>query len=239
MQMQIVFVVFTPSLMFASLAKTVTLQDIISWFVSPLQTSWVFFESDQPIHLLVGVVSLDWSCFFFVECPGGLCRWTLGSRSWSGGSSGGCWWSCWNRSRISKALWLLPVLPVGLPRLSPFVVPFEIQCSFDVSAESDMNCVDSGLVCVCRESGESLADSCPSNLQREWQPLWEQRRLQHCWAILRLLLHGGTVTTSCTLLPHFRFHLTKPFKRNEMKKKMNFGSQPNNEIVFIIKLRES
>lgn len=29
--LQIVFMVFTPSLMFASLAKTVTLQDIISW----------------------------------------------------------------------------------------------------------------------------------------------------------------------------------------------------------------
>lgn len=28
---QIVFMLFTPSLMFASLAKTVTLQDIISW----------------------------------------------------------------------------------------------------------------------------------------------------------------------------------------------------------------
>lgn len=30
-EMQIVYVVFTPALMFASLAKTVTLQDIISW----------------------------------------------------------------------------------------------------------------------------------------------------------------------------------------------------------------
>lgn len=30
---QIVFIVFTPSLMFASLAKTVTLEDIISWYV--------------------------------------------------------------------------------------------------------------------------------------------------------------------------------------------------------------
>lgn len=29
--LQIVFMVFTPSLMFANLAKTVTLQDIISW----------------------------------------------------------------------------------------------------------------------------------------------------------------------------------------------------------------
>lgn len=30
-KMQIVFMVFTPSLMFASLAKTVTLHDILSW----------------------------------------------------------------------------------------------------------------------------------------------------------------------------------------------------------------
>lgn len=30
--LQIVFMVFTPSLMFASLAKTVTLEDIISWY---------------------------------------------------------------------------------------------------------------------------------------------------------------------------------------------------------------
>lgn len=33
MRTQMVFTVFTPSLMFASLAKTVTLEEIISWLV--------------------------------------------------------------------------------------------------------------------------------------------------------------------------------------------------------------
>ncbi|RZC48609.1 hypothetical protein C5167_017036 [Papaver somniferum] len=39
---KIVFVVFTPSLMFASLAKTVTLQDIISWWFMPINIGLVF-----------------------------------------------------------------------------------------------------------------------------------------------------------------------------------------------------
>lgn len=39
---KIVFVVFTPSLMFASLAKTVTLQDIISWWFMPVNIGLTF-----------------------------------------------------------------------------------------------------------------------------------------------------------------------------------------------------
>ncbi|OVA03298.1 Auxin efflux carrier [Macleaya cordata] len=39
---KIVFVVFTPSLMFASLAKTVTLQDIISWWFMPINIGLTF-----------------------------------------------------------------------------------------------------------------------------------------------------------------------------------------------------
>ncbi|XP_074264317.1 protein PIN-LIKES 7-like [Silene latifolia] len=39
---KIVFVVFTPSLMFASLAKTVTLQDIISWWFMPINVGLTF-----------------------------------------------------------------------------------------------------------------------------------------------------------------------------------------------------
>ncbi|MCL7025663.1 hypothetical protein MKW94_012096 [Papaver nudicaule] len=39
---KIVFVVFTPSLMFASLAKTVTFQDIISWWFMPINIGLVF-----------------------------------------------------------------------------------------------------------------------------------------------------------------------------------------------------
>ncbi|MBA0846843.1 hypothetical protein Goshw_008204 [Gossypium schwendimanii] len=39
---KLVFVVFTPSLMFASLAKTVTLQDIISWWFMPVNMGITF-----------------------------------------------------------------------------------------------------------------------------------------------------------------------------------------------------
>ncbi|KAM7261081.1 hypothetical protein ACFE04_026556 [Oxalis oulophora] len=39
---KIVFLVFTPSLMFASLAKTVTLQDIISWWFMPVNVGLTF-----------------------------------------------------------------------------------------------------------------------------------------------------------------------------------------------------
>ncbi|KAL9245713.1 hypothetical protein vseg_019333 [Gypsophila vaccaria] len=39
---KIVFVIFTPSLMFASLAKTVTLQDIISWWFMPINVGLTF-----------------------------------------------------------------------------------------------------------------------------------------------------------------------------------------------------
>lgn len=39
---KLVFVVFTPSLMFASLAKTVTLQDIISWWFMPINIGFTF-----------------------------------------------------------------------------------------------------------------------------------------------------------------------------------------------------
>ncbi|CAI9110452.1 OLC1v1010475C2 [Oldenlandia corymbosa var. corymbosa] len=39
---KIVFVVFTPSLMFASLAKTVTLEDIISWWFMPINIGFTF-----------------------------------------------------------------------------------------------------------------------------------------------------------------------------------------------------
>ncbi|KAL5987371.1 hypothetical protein ACLOJK_038536 [Asimina triloba] len=38
----VVFVVFTPSLMFASLAKSVTLQDIISWWFMPVNIGLIF-----------------------------------------------------------------------------------------------------------------------------------------------------------------------------------------------------
>lgn len=37
---KIVFVVFTPCLVFANLAKTVTLEDIISWYVKNTFCSW-------------------------------------------------------------------------------------------------------------------------------------------------------------------------------------------------------
>lgn len=40
---KIVFMVFTPCLMFASLAKTVTLQDIISWWFMPVNIGLTFF----------------------------------------------------------------------------------------------------------------------------------------------------------------------------------------------------
>lgn len=40
---KIVFMVFTPSLMFANLAQTVTLQDIISWWFMPINIGLTFF----------------------------------------------------------------------------------------------------------------------------------------------------------------------------------------------------
>ncbi|KAG6775588.1 hypothetical protein POTOM_019066 [Populus tomentosa] len=39
---KLVFMVFTPSLMFASLAKTVTLEDIISWWFMPVNIGFTF-----------------------------------------------------------------------------------------------------------------------------------------------------------------------------------------------------
>lgn len=39
---KVVFTVFTPSLMFASLAKTVTLEDIISWWFMPVNVAFTF-----------------------------------------------------------------------------------------------------------------------------------------------------------------------------------------------------
>lgn len=42
--MQIVFAVFSPSLMFANLAKTVTLQDVISWYALGLQKLSCFLQ---------------------------------------------------------------------------------------------------------------------------------------------------------------------------------------------------
>lgn len=44
MQIQIVFVVFTPSLMFASVAKTVTFDDIISWYATFLSNCPIFLN---------------------------------------------------------------------------------------------------------------------------------------------------------------------------------------------------
>ncbi|XP_048230931.1 protein PIN-LIKES 7 [Ricinus communis] len=63
---KIVFVVFTPSLMFASLAQTVTLQDIISWWFMPVNVGltfliggilgWVLVKVLKPKPYLEGLV---------------------------------------------------------------------------------------------------------------------------------------------------------------------------------------
>ncbi|KAK4790772.1 hypothetical protein SAY86_031185 [Trapa natans] len=50
---RIVFIVFTPSLMFASLAKTVTLQDIISWWFMPINIGITFLVGGVLGWLLV------------------------------------------------------------------------------------------------------------------------------------------------------------------------------------------
>ncbi|KAK4762894.1 hypothetical protein SAY86_008662 [Trapa natans] len=50
---KIVFIVFTPSLMFASLAKTVTLQDIISWWFMPINIGITFLVGGILGWLLV------------------------------------------------------------------------------------------------------------------------------------------------------------------------------------------
>lgn len=68
----------------------------------------------------------------------------------------------------------------------------------DVPSKLEMNCLDCG---VYRESGESFADCCSSNLQRERQSLWEQRCLQHCGALLCLILHGGMIMSPILLFP--------------------------------------
>ncbi|KAF5753111.1 auxin efflux carrier family protein [Tripterygium wilfordii] len=63
---KIVFIVFTPSLMFASLAKTVTLQDIISWWFMPVNIGltflfggilgWILVKIMKPTPYLEGLV---------------------------------------------------------------------------------------------------------------------------------------------------------------------------------------
>lgn len=63
---KIVFMVFTPSLMFASLAKTVTFQDIISWWFMPVNIGltfliggilgWVVVKLLKPLPHLEGLV---------------------------------------------------------------------------------------------------------------------------------------------------------------------------------------
>ncbi|GMI68270.1 PIN-LIKES 5 [Hibiscus trionum] len=63
---RIVFVVFTPSLMFASLAKTVTFQDIISWWFMPLNIGltflvggilgWIMVKILKPKPYLEGLI---------------------------------------------------------------------------------------------------------------------------------------------------------------------------------------
>ncbi|XVF16055.1 hypothetical protein REPUB_Repub09cG0208100 [Reevesia pubescens] len=63
---KLVFVVFTPSLMFASLAKTVTLQDIISWWFMPVNigitflvggiVGWVLVKILRPKPHLEGLI---------------------------------------------------------------------------------------------------------------------------------------------------------------------------------------
>ncbi|XP_010550503.1 PREDICTED: protein PIN-LIKES 7 isoform X4 [Tarenaya hassleriana] len=53
---KLVFVVFTPCLMFASLAKTVTLQDIISWWFMPLNVGITFLVGGVLGWLVVKVL---------------------------------------------------------------------------------------------------------------------------------------------------------------------------------------
>ncbi|WCJ32843.1 Auxin efflux carrier family protein [Euphorbia peplus] len=63
---KIVFIVFTPSLMFASLAKTVTLEDIISWWYMPINIGftfliggilgWILVKIMKPLPHLEGLV---------------------------------------------------------------------------------------------------------------------------------------------------------------------------------------
>ncbi|XP_039021071.1 protein PIN-LIKES 7-like isoform X2 [Hibiscus syriacus] len=63
---KLVFVVFTPSLMFASLAKTVTLQDIISWWFMPINVGitylvggiigWIVVKILRPKPHLEGLI---------------------------------------------------------------------------------------------------------------------------------------------------------------------------------------
>ncbi|KAL4368153.1 hypothetical protein GQ457_05G011770 [Hibiscus cannabinus] len=63
---RIVFVVFTPSLMFASLAKTVTFQDIISWWFMPVNIGltflvggilgWIVVKILKPEQYLEGLI---------------------------------------------------------------------------------------------------------------------------------------------------------------------------------------
>ncbi|GMJ07853.1 PIN-LIKES 7 [Hibiscus trionum] len=63
---KLVFVVFTPSLMFASLAKTVTLQDIISWWFMPVNVGitylvggifgWIVVKILRPKPHLEGLI---------------------------------------------------------------------------------------------------------------------------------------------------------------------------------------
>ncbi|XP_065856166.1 protein PIN-LIKES 7-like [Euphorbia lathyris] len=53
---KIVFIVFTPSLMFASLAKTVTLEDIISWWYMPINIGFTFLIGGILGWILVKVM---------------------------------------------------------------------------------------------------------------------------------------------------------------------------------------
>ncbi|GKV21878.1 hypothetical protein SLEP1_g31814 [Rubroshorea leprosula] len=63
---KLVFVVFTPSLMFASLAKTVTLQEIISWWFMPVNIGltflfgvilgWLLVKILRPLPHLEGII---------------------------------------------------------------------------------------------------------------------------------------------------------------------------------------
>ncbi|XP_009779996.1 protein PIN-LIKES 5 isoform X1 [Nicotiana sylvestris] len=56
---KIVFVVFTPSLMFASLAKTVTLDDIISWWFMPINIGLTFLVGGILGWLVVKILKPD------------------------------------------------------------------------------------------------------------------------------------------------------------------------------------
>ncbi|KAL5987373.1 hypothetical protein ACLOJK_038538 [Asimina triloba] len=73
----VVFIVFTPSLMFASLAKSVTLQDIISWWFMPVNIGliflfggilgWIVVKLLKPARHLEGLVKyLLWFSAFSV-----------------------------------------------------------------------------------------------------------------------------------------------------------------------------